>query len=126
MPPMQRRIPRWAYLVGVIVALGAGGLGAYLIWGRAPDDVSNPDAEFTAPAEEPKPTKRKPKDFVWPIFGYTPDRSKYFPTRIDPPFKRVWRHRADSLLEFPPVLARKTLYYVTNKGTAVSLNAETG
>jgi outer membrane protein assembly factor BamB len=125
MPPMQRRVPRWAYLVGVVVALAAGGLAAWLIWGRAPEDVSNPDAEFTAPIEEPKP-KKKPKDFVWPIFGYTPDRSKYFPTRIRPPFKKVWRHRADSLLEFPPVLADDTLYFVTNRATAVALNAKTG
>ena len=127
MPPMQRRIPRWAYVVGVLVVLAAGGLAAYLIWGRAPEDVSNPDAEFTAPTEEPEPTKRKPENFVWPIFGYTPDRAKYFPTKkVGPPFRRLWRHRADSLLEFPPVLARETLYFVTNKGTAVALNAKTG
>jgi outer membrane protein assembly factor BamB len=126
MRPMQRRLPRWAYAVGVLAVLAAGGLTAYLIWGRAPDDVSNPDAEFTAPVEEPKSAKRKPKDFVWPIFGYTPDRSKYFPGRVDPPFKVIWRHRADSLLEFPPVMARDTLYLTTNKGTAVAINAKTG
>ena len=125
MPPMQRRIPRWAYVLGVVAVLAAGGLTAWLIWGRAPEDVSNPDAEFTTPAEAPK-AKRRPKDFVWPIFGYTPDRAKYFPTKLDPPFKQVWRHRADSLLEFPPVLAKETLYFVTNKGTAVALNAKTG
>jgi alcohol dehydrogenase (cytochrome c) len=45
---------------------------------------------------------------------------------VDPPFKRVWRHRADSLLEFPPVLADRTLYFVTNKATAVALDADTG
>ena len=126
MPPMQRRIPRWAYVVAAVVVLAAGAGGAYLIWGGAPEDVSNPDAEFTVPRDEPKPKKRKPKDFVWPTFGYTPDRSKYFPTRLGPPFKKVWRRRADSLLEFPPVLARKTLFYVTNKGTAVARNAVTG
>jgi hypothetical protein len=119
---MQRRFPRWAYVVAALVALAAGGLAVWLIWGKAPGDVSNPDAEFTAPTEEPKPKKRKPEDFVWPMFGYTPDRAKYFPTRnVDPPFKRVWRHRADSLLEFPPVLAKETLFYVSNKGTAVAL-----
>ncbi len=125
MPPMQRRMPRWAYVLGAVVTLAAGGLAAWLIWGRAPEDVSNPDAEFTAPTEKPKP-KKKPEDFVWPIFGYTPDRSKYFPARIGPPFKKVWRHRADSLLEFPPVLANDTLYFVTNRATAVALNAKTG
>jgi outer membrane protein assembly factor BamB len=127
MPPMQRRVPRWAYVVGVVVVLAAGGLTAWLIWGRAPEDVSNPDAEFTAPTDEPKPEKRKPEDFVWPIFGYTPDRAKAFSTRVvKPPFKKVWRKRADSLLEFPPVLADKTLFMVTNKGTAVARNAVNG
>src|SRR5688500_2071527 len=115
MPPMLRRFPRWAYALAVLVVLAAGGLGAYLKWGRASEHVSKPDAEFTVPQDTPKPKKRKPKDFVWPMFGYTPDRSKYFPTKIHPPFKKIWRHRADSLLEFPPVLARNTLFYVTNK-----------
>jgi len=127
MPPMQRRFRRrWPYVLAALVVLAAGGLTAYLIWGRAPGDVSNPDAEFTVPPEQPKPKKRKPEDFVWPIFGYTPDRAKHFPTRLDPPFRKLWRHRADSLLEFPPVLAKNTLFYVTNKGTAVALDARKG
>lgn len=127
MPPMQRRFPRWGYAVVALIVIAAGGLSVWLIWGRAPEDVSNPDAEFTAPSEEPKPKKRKPEDFVWPLFGYTPDRAKYFPTRVvKPPFKKVWRVRADSLLEFPPVLADKTLFMVTNKGTAVARNAVNG
>src|SRR5687768_9002554 len=126
MPPMRRRFPRWAYIVAALAVLAAGGLSVYLLWGRAPDDVSNPEAEFTVPRDEPKPKKARPKDFVWPIFGYTPDRSKYFPTKLGPPFRKVWRHRADSLLEFPPVLAKNTLFYVTNKGTAVALDARRG
>jgi outer membrane protein assembly factor BamB len=126
MPPMQRRFPRWAYALAALAVLAAGGLTAYLIWGRAPGDVSNPDAEFTVPQDEPKPKKRRPADFVWPVFGYTPDRAKYLPTRLHPPFKKVWRHRADSLLEFPPVLAKNTLFFVTNKGTAVALDARRG
>jgi outer membrane protein assembly factor BamB len=127
MPPMQRRFPRWGYAVVALIVIAAGGLSAWLIWGRAPEDVSNPDAEFTAPTEGPKPKKKKPEDFVWPVFGYTPDRAKYFPTKVvKPPFKKVWRHRADSLLEFPPVLANNTLYAVTNKGTAIAMNAKNG
>lgn len=127
MPPMRNRFPRWGYLVAALLVIAAGGLAAWLIWGKAPGDVSNPDAEFTAPSEEPKPKKKKPEDFVWPFFGYTPDRAKYFPTKaVDPPFRRIWRHRADSLIEFPPVLAKQTLFYVSNKGTAVALNAKTG
>lgn len=123
---MPRRFPRWAYALAVLAVLAAGGLAAYLLWGRAPEDVSNPDAEFTVPQDDPKPKKPRAKDFVWPIFGYTPDRSKYFPTKIHPPFRKVWRHRADSLLEFPPVLAKNTLFYVTNKGTVVALDARKG
>lgn len=123
---MQRRIPRWAYvLAAVVVLLAGGGLAGYLIWGKAPGDVSNPDAEFTVPEKTPKPKKRA-KEFVWPIFGYSADRSKYLPVRLDPPFRKVWRHRADSLLEFPPVLAKDTLFMVTNKGTAIALGTRRG
>lgn len=128
MPPMLSRIPRWGWVAAALVAAAAAGLAAYLIFGRAPEDVSNPEAEFTVPEEEapPERERERKRDFVWPIFGYTPDRAKHFPKRLDPPFKRVWRHRADSLLEFPPVLANNTLYFVTNKATVVALNARTG
>jgi outer membrane protein assembly factor BamB len=122
-----RKRRRWPLVLLVLVLVGglAGGVG-YLIWGRAPGDVSNPDAEFTVPEKTPPKPKPRSKEFVWPIFGYTPDRAKYFPAKLDPPFKKLWRYRADSLLEFPPVLADDTLFLVTNKGTAVAVNAKTG
>lgn len=123
---MQRRFRRrWPYLLAALIVLAGAGLGAYLIWGRAPGDVSNPNAEFK-PQQPKKAKKPTPDRFVWPIFGYTPDRAKYLPTRLDPPFRKVWRHKADSLIEFPPVLARETLFMVTNRGTAVALNAKNG
>ena len=122
-------MPRWLYaaaaaVLAIVMAVGIG----YLLWGRAPDDVSNPDADFTVPEEpaQPKLPPKKKEDFVWPTFGYTPDRAKYFPTKLDPPFRKVWRHRADSLLEFPPVLAEGKLFFVTNRGNAVALDARTG
>ena len=98
---MKRRLPWWGYAIAAVLVIAAGGLAAWLIWGQAPEDVSNPDAEFTAPTEEPKQKKPKPEDFVWPVFGYTPDRAKAFPTRVvKPPFKKVWRHRADSPVSY--------------------------
>ena len=102
---------RWPLVLLVLVLVGgmAGGL-AYLKWGRAPDDVSNPDADFTVPQEQPPAKQPKAKAFVWPTFGLTPDRAKHFPTKLDPPFRKIWRHKSDSLLEFPPVLANRTLY----------------
>src|SRR5688500_6704622 len=126
MPPVKRRFPWWAHALFALAVLGGCALAAWFLWGKAPEDVSNPDAEFTVPQEEPKPQKRKPENFVWPMFGYTPDRSKYFPTRLAPPSKKRWRHRADSLLELPPVLAKNTLFFVTNRATAVALDARRG
>lgn len=126
MPPMRRLRRRWPYAVAVLVLLAGAGAAAYLIWGRAPDDISNPGADFTVPEEERQPQRRRRENFVWPIFGYTPDRSKYFETDLRPPFRRVWKHRTGSLLEFPPVMANGTLFVVTNDGRAIAINARNG
>jgi len=113
-------------LLALVLVGGVGGGLAYLEWGRAPDDVSNPDAEFTVPEEPPKKKPKKERDFVWPIFGYTPDRAKAFDTDLGPPFRKVWYRKADSLLEFPPVLADDTLYFVTNEGNLIAVDARRG
>lgn len=106
-------------------------------------DVSNPDVSFqdeptstpvpdTAPPTTKKGKKHKKTDplrnFVWPTYGYTPDRRRYLDVswRIRPPFKRRWFYNGHALLEFPPVMAKGKLFLLKDDGTAVALNKATG
>jgi outer membrane protein assembly factor BamB len=126
---------RWPLvLAAVVVLLGVGGLIAYNAVKR-PGDVTNENAEFSDTTEQPPPAKppatpkrkRKRETFLWPDFGYSPNRARYLQADIKPPFKAIWKYRGDrQLLEFPPVLANGTLYLVRNDGVAVALSAKTG
>jgi outer membrane protein assembly factor BamB len=128
---------RWPFvLAAVVVVAGIGGLIVYNTWIKRPGDVTDENAEFqdTAdqpaqpPAEQPKEKRRRKETFVWPDFGYTPNRARYLPaSQVEPPFKTIWKYRGDrQLMEFPPVLAGGYLYIVRNDGVAVALSAKTG
>jgi outer membrane protein assembly factor BamB len=76
---------------------------------------------------EPEPAEPKPSSFVWPTFGYDRARTQHVPSRLKPPFKRLWRARpTGELLEFPPSLARGRLYVMENEGRVFALSARTG
>ena len=126
---------RWPIVLAVtVVLLGVGGLLIYNGYIKEPGDVTNEDAEFqdttdadAPPPEEPKRKKRRGETFVWPDFGYTPNRARYLNADIKPPFKPIWKYRGDrQLMEFPPVLAKGVLFIVRNDAVAVALNAKTG
>ena len=125
-PSGGRRRRRWPlYLLAALLLAAGGAYGVYRAFFEKPGDVSNPDVEFTTPAEAPKP-KRKRRQFEWPVYGFTPDRTRYLETKLDPPFKKVWRRRLGHLIEFQPVLANGMLYVVPNNGKATAIDARTG
>jgi outer membrane protein assembly factor BamB len=126
---------RWPVVLAVVVVLlGVGGLLVYNGYIKEPGDVTNESAEFQdtpdedAPApDEPERERRRGETFVWPDFGYTPNRTRYLKTDLEPPFKRIWTYRGNrQLMEFTPVMARGLLYVVRNDGVAVALSAKTG
>ena len=76
---------------------------------------------------EREPPEQRPSTFVWPTFGYDRARTSAVPSRLEPPFKRVWRMKpTGELLEFPPTLARGRLHIVENNGRVVGVSARTG
>lgn len=121
----RRRRRRWPFALGALVALAGGGLAAYLSVGRAPGDVANPDVEFKLP-ERPPPKARPDRRVLWPTYGYTPARTRYLNVELRPPFRRVWTFGGSKLIEFQPVLAKQTLYFVKNNGEAYAISARTG
>lgn len=124
----RRRRRRWPLLAGGLLLLGAGvAVAAYLLLFQKAGNFSNPKAEFQAQPAPPRPPKRKPETFKWPIYGYTPERTRFLDAKLKPPFRKLWRFaRGSGLIEFQPVLANGTLYYVNNGGTAFAVNAKTG
>ena len=125
---------RWPFVLAAVVVLGGiGGLIVYNTWVKAPGDVTDENAEFQETADRPTPPppprkkRKRAETFVWPDFGFTPNRARYLPSGVEPPFKPVWKYRGDrQLMEFPPVLAKGMLYIVRNDGVAVALSAKTG
>jgi outer membrane protein assembly factor BamB len=116
--------------LGLLVALAAAAVAAYLLWVKKPGDVRNPDVAFSArqapPQAPPKPPK--PRNFAWPNYGYDAARTKILPGsgRLHPPFHRVWSYRQKALLEFPPAIDHGRLFVNQNDGFIVALQATSG
>jgi outer membrane protein assembly factor BamB len=133
MPPSKfisnarRRRRRWPWVLAGLALVGAGAaVAVYLVFFQKEGNFSDPNAAFEPPA---KPVKKKPKPetFKWPIYGYTPDRSRYLDAPLRPPFRKLWTFsKGSGLIEFQPVLANGVLYYVNNSGMAFAVNAKNG
>jgi outer membrane protein assembly factor BamB len=121
--PRRRRWPLYAF--GAALVLAGAAVAGYFAIVKRQGNVSHPNVEFTAPKSAPKP-KPTPETFVWPFYGYTPDRNRYLDAKIDPPFTEIWQWRSGSLIEFQPILVRGVLYVVPNNGKAAALDAATG
>jgi outer membrane protein assembly factor BamB len=124
-PSLMRR--RWLlYAAIAILLIGACSAFAYFQWIKAPENVSHPEVEFSNEAPEQKQKQNEKETFRWPFYGYTPARTRYLDSPIDPPFEKLWNYKSGSLIEFQPVLADGVLYVVPNSGLATALDAKTG
>lgn len=110
---------------GVVAVLAGAGVAAYLALKR-PGDVSNPDAEFIA-EEKPKP-REVIKTVNWPVYGYDDQRTRYLPSKeVRPPYGgSEWSFNAGKLLEFSPVVAGGSLYFLDKDALLYALAAKTG
>lgn len=128
----RRRRRRWPFVLLALLVLAAGaGAVAWFEFGKAPGDVTNPDVEFAAPdpdagGERPRRERRRDTRVLWPTYGYTPQRTRHLEADIEPPFRRVWTFGGSKLIEFPPVYAKQTLFFVKNNGEAYAVSSRTG
>jgi outer membrane protein assembly factor BamB len=133
--PRVRGRWRWLALGGVICVVAAGAAVAILVTSQ-PGDVSHPNVEFTdTQPTSPASTQRKPNashpmddGFAWPQFGYTKARTRYLPLRtpLRPPFVSQWQVSGRELIEFPPVLCKRSLYLEKNNGALYKISRLTG
>src|SRR5215211_4871992 len=123
----RRRRRRWPFVLAALVVVGVAAFAAYLLFWQDEGDFSNPNAEFSGQEQAPAKKKPRPERFKWPIYGYTPNRTRYLNAPVSPPARRLWVfRRSRGLIEFQPVLANGTLFFVNNSGVAQAVNAKTG
>ncbi|HLJ03013.1 MAG TPA: PQQ-binding-like beta-propeller repeat protein [Solirubrobacteraceae bacterium] len=127
--------PWWHYaLVGVLVLVLAAVAVVIVLIVRKPGNVSHPSVEFTAPSTTatqpppPPPKKAKPAPFLWPRYGFTAARTRYFNPghRLGPPLRVGWRFQDYATLEFPPDIYGNRLYFMDDDASAKALDTRTG
>jgi outer membrane protein assembly factor BamB len=134
-PRLRGRL-RWVALGGAVCVVAAGAVVAILLTSQ-PGDVSHPDVEFTdTQPSTPGTTQREPKAtehpmddrFAWPEYGYTKQRTRYLPLDVPlrPPFVRQWAVTGRTLIEFTPVLCKRSLYLEKNNGALYKISRLTG
>jgi outer membrane protein assembly factor BamB len=131
----EKRWLLWA-ASGLAIVLVLGVAAVLVLSSREQGDVSNPDVEFRStspdePAQQPLQNtgRRHSKgNFDWPVYGYTKARTRYLPLKIPlrPPFAERWKRSGSVLLEFPPVLGKRSLYLLKNNGALYGMTRKTG
>lgn len=127
--PGARRRRRWPYWLGGFLLVAAGAAAAiYFTFIKAPEDVSHPEVEFTAPKKAPnRKGSGSERTLDWPLYGYNRGRTRYLPgVRLRPPYRRLWTRPGSHLIEFQPVLSSRSLYYQKNNGEVYAVRASTG
>jgi outer membrane protein assembly factor BamB len=119
-----------------LIAAGAAALviagvaiAAYSYYHGRTGSVFHPHARFVPEALPPPVKAPTPvSHFKWPLYGYTPDHTRYFPApaNLRPPLTEVWRHHGDALLEFPPVIHDQHIFQLADNGLLQSINKYNG
>ena len=115
---------RLIILLAALAVLIAGVLAAFVIHRlqQGHDVRGSSTAEFTLTRERhPLPAK-----IPWPTYGFDATRTRAVDLALRPPFRTVWKAYGGSLIEFPPSIGYGRLYFATNHGNFLAVNAQTG
>src|SRR3954447_173992 len=118
---------RFLIAAGAVLIVLVSAAGAYVVvkQRQARDVHGSRTVEFVTTAERVG-TKPKEPGVLWETYGYDEARGRVAPYRLKPPFRELWKFRAQALVEFPPVIAFGRLYFAANDGDVFAINATTG
>ena len=109
----------------LLVALGVAGAFVVHRKQQARDVRGSSTVEFVP--EQLERTRPTEPGVAWPTYGHDAERLRFANgVELAPPFRRVWMFRAQSLVEFPPVVAYGRLYFANNAGVLFAISARTG
>ncbi|MGA9875176.1 MAG: PQQ-binding-like beta-propeller repeat protein [Solirubrobacteraceae bacterium] len=115
-------------LGGITVLVIAGvALAGYLYERHRTGNIYHPHALFV-PQPVPKLPAKGPSRFAWPLYGYTPNHTRFFPAspQLRPPFRTVWTRGGSALLEFPPVMYDNRIFQIADDATIQAIDKYTG
>jgi outer membrane protein assembly factor BamB len=116
----RRRLPFLAAGAAALVAIVV--VGYLVLHGRTADVHRGEKVEFKPQAPK-QPTE---STLDWPFYHRDLAHTGFLPVRLGPPFRRKWRFSGKVLMEFPPIVAGRTLYFVRNNGGTYALDSHTG
>ena len=122
---MKRLLLAFAALALVLVGL----LTAFVLYrqhqGR--DVRGSSSVEFVASEPIVAPSPAEASTIPWPLYGYDEART-HFAAALQhrPSYRTIWRFRSSSLLEFPPVIGYRRLFFASNAGRMWAISARTG
>jgi outer membrane protein assembly factor BamB len=122
-------VKRALIALGLVVVLAVGAAAGYYLYRKhAQRNVhGSSSVEFvTTQQERPRPPAEL-SEVPWPMYGYDQLRTRVAQgVAVRPPFRHAWTFRAQSLVEFPPAVAYRRLYFASNAGVMFAISARTG
>jgi len=123
-------VKRVLIAVGVVVLLGGGAAAAYVLYKRQQGGNirGSSTKEFVTTEQTTNRDVRRAarQGIAWPMYGFDAQRTRVGTSRLEPPFRTIWRTKGHSLLEFPPAIAYGKLFFTTNGGATQAVSTRTG
>jgi outer membrane protein assembly factor BamB len=114
---------RLLLVVGALILLGGIGAAYYESTHRYGGNVSGTTTEFDPARTTAAP---RPGTLVSPMFGGVPQHLHVGVGQVRPPFHRDWVSGGTSLIEFPPAIAFRYLYYASLNGNLIAVSTRNG
>ncbi|NUR78426.1 MAG: PQQ-binding-like beta-propeller repeat protein [Thermoleophilia bacterium] len=109
----------------VLALVGAAIAWYFHVQHEARDVKGSSTVEFVTTEAAPPPPHEP--GIAWPTYGYDAERQRFARgISLAPPFRRLWTFRAQSLVEFPPVVGYGRLFFANNAGTVFAIGAKNG
>jgi outer membrane protein assembly factor BamB len=114
---------RLVVVAGILILVGAIGTAYYESTHRFGGSVLGTTTEFDPTQTVPAP---QPQSIVSPMFGGVPQHLHVGVGSVRPPFRRDWVTGGVSLIEFPPAIAFRYLYYASLNGNLIAVSTRNG
>lgn len=111
----------------VVLVLAGAGVGFYLYKRHQSRNIrGSPTVEFVTTGAQQAPSPEL-TEIPWPMYGFDEERLRYAPeVGLRPPYRGVWTFHGQALLEFPPAIAYRRLFFTSETGVVFAISARTG